>query len=314
MKKTREQKGITLVALIITIVVLIILAVISISALTGESSIIRQATEVKAQSEIGEKKQGNTLNQIESVLIGKDNPDSGNEYEGIAEPISMFGGTYEMGTESNNTYIDIRPNEERDYVYVFSDATFTNYVKSITINTSNGTNRVREVIKLYPEIGDITIKFVFKNCTFNNCSIIFGGLSGIYTNLDITFENCTFNALTNKGEILRFDYYITGTVNITNCTFNMECTKGNFKVIGISNGSDTTLVVNASNNTLNATIATPYIYDENKGETINDNVYVSSTTPKNICLFDYRYLKGGYSQVNETGTILKGDIAIESRR
>ena len=310
MKKTREQKGITLIALIITIIVLIILAVISISGLTGESSIIRYATEAKAQSEIGEKEERNTLNQIESVLIGKDNSDSGNEYEGIAEPISIFGGTYEMGTESNNTYMDIRPDEERDYVYVFSDATFTNYVKSKTNNTSNGTNRVKEVIKLVPMQGDINIKFVFKNCTFNNCSVNFSGLSGVYTNLDITFENCTFNALTNQ-KILNFGSYFTGTVNITNCTFNMECTN-NFEVIKVSHFSDTTLVVNASNNTLNVTIATPYTYDASKGETIKDNVYVSSPAPTYVRLFDVRNLQ--YSQVNETGTILKGDIAIESRR
>ena len=35
MKKTKQQKGITLVALVITIIILLILAAVSIQALTG---------------------------------------------------------------------------------------------------------------------------------------------------------------------------------------------------------------------------------------------------------------------------------------
>ena len=48
----QREKGITLVALVVTIVVLLILAGISISSLTGENGILTQATRAKEQTEI----------------------------------------------------------------------------------------------------------------------------------------------------------------------------------------------------------------------------------------------------------------------
>ena len=59
MKKKREQKakGITLIALVVTIVVLLILAGVSISMLGGENGIIKQAVESKYKTKIGDEKE-----------------------------------------------------------------------------------------------------------------------------------------------------------------------------------------------------------------------------------------------------------------
>ena len=58
MKKTNEAKGITLIALVITIIVLLILAGISIQMLTGNNSILKRATDAKEETVIaGEKEQ-----------------------------------------------------------------------------------------------------------------------------------------------------------------------------------------------------------------------------------------------------------------
>ena len=57
----KNERGITLIALVVTIVVLIILAGISISMLTGENGIITQAQESKLQTEIGKEKEYITL-------------------------------------------------------------------------------------------------------------------------------------------------------------------------------------------------------------------------------------------------------------
>ena len=54
--KTKE-KGITLIALVVTIVVLLILAGVSISMLTGENGIINKAQEAKVNTEIAEEKE-----------------------------------------------------------------------------------------------------------------------------------------------------------------------------------------------------------------------------------------------------------------
>ncbi len=57
----KEQKGITLVALVITIIVLLILAGVSIAMLTGENGILKRSTEAAAESLIAEDKEAAAL-------------------------------------------------------------------------------------------------------------------------------------------------------------------------------------------------------------------------------------------------------------
>ena len=63
----KKCKGITLVALVITIVILIILAGISISTLTN-TGIFQKAKDAKKASENAEKKQNEILAEYESEL------------------------------------------------------------------------------------------------------------------------------------------------------------------------------------------------------------------------------------------------------
>ena len=68
MKKTlKKAKGITLVALVITIIMLLILAGISISALTN-TGIFKRVKDAKVKSEEAELKQNETLDSYESEL------------------------------------------------------------------------------------------------------------------------------------------------------------------------------------------------------------------------------------------------------
>lgn len=55
--KNMRNKGITLIALVITIIVLLILATVSIATLTGENGILTRATDAKEQTEIAEEKE-----------------------------------------------------------------------------------------------------------------------------------------------------------------------------------------------------------------------------------------------------------------
>ena len=58
MKKTfKNEIGITLIALVITIIVLLILAGVSIAMLTGENGVLTKATEAKEQTEIAQEKE-----------------------------------------------------------------------------------------------------------------------------------------------------------------------------------------------------------------------------------------------------------------
>ncbi len=57
MKKVKGSKGITLVALVITVIVLLILAGITISAISGENGIIQKAVEARTQTDIANVKE-----------------------------------------------------------------------------------------------------------------------------------------------------------------------------------------------------------------------------------------------------------------
>ena len=67
MRKTNRQKGITLVALVITIIILLILATISIQSLTN-TGLFAKAKEAREKSQNAEENQEKTLNEYEDEL------------------------------------------------------------------------------------------------------------------------------------------------------------------------------------------------------------------------------------------------------
>lgn len=68
------SKGITLIALVITIIVLLILAGVTIAILTGENGILTRATDAKEQTEIGDEKE-----KVELSAVGALAKDNGGE-------------------------------------------------------------------------------------------------------------------------------------------------------------------------------------------------------------------------------------------
>ena len=72
MEKVLKEKGITLIALVITIIVLLILAGVSIAMLTGDNGIITQAKLAKERTEEAQRKEEqeleNLLNKITSEV------------------------------------------------------------------------------------------------------------------------------------------------------------------------------------------------------------------------------------------------------
>ena len=61
----KRNKGITLIALVITIIVLLILAGVAISMLSGENGILRKAAEAKTKTEEAQKEESTTLLDME---------------------------------------------------------------------------------------------------------------------------------------------------------------------------------------------------------------------------------------------------------
>ena len=68
--KIKNDRGITLIALVITIIVLLILAGVSISMLTGENGILSQAQRAKEETENAAQKEKEDLEKLESLITG----------------------------------------------------------------------------------------------------------------------------------------------------------------------------------------------------------------------------------------------------
>ena len=64
----KENRGITLIALVITIIVLLILAGVTIAALSGNNGILTRAKEAKEKTEQAQKDEEKTLSNMESIL------------------------------------------------------------------------------------------------------------------------------------------------------------------------------------------------------------------------------------------------------
>ena len=69
MNKTKKNtRGITLIALVITIIVLLILAGVTIAALSGDNGIFTRAKEAKEKTEQAQKEEDKTLSNMENIL------------------------------------------------------------------------------------------------------------------------------------------------------------------------------------------------------------------------------------------------------
>ena len=67
-QERRKEKGITLVALVVTIIVLLILAGISISMLTGQNGILNRAQEAKEKTELAGEEELRKLTQMQAAM------------------------------------------------------------------------------------------------------------------------------------------------------------------------------------------------------------------------------------------------------
>ncbi len=95
----KDQKGITLIALVITIIVLLILAGVSIAMLTGDNGILTKAGTASQKSIAGEVEEAIKLGVADIVANEKDPTYTGKENEINAT-------TLESAIKRNNSNID----------------------------------------------------------------------------------------------------------------------------------------------------------------------------------------------------------------
>lgn len=82
----KNQKGITLIALVITIIVLLILAGVSIAMLTGENGILSKATEATTNTKQGEAKEAVRLG-VATIITEKEGTFQGTTSEQLKNAI-----------------------------------------------------------------------------------------------------------------------------------------------------------------------------------------------------------------------------------
>ena len=133
--KNNNARGITLIALVVTIVVLLILAGVSISAITGNESIMGKAKEAKEKNEISVEKDIIGLAIVEATsknLSGdftkEDLQEKLDSYSQNNNTIKAFthGDDYAVYFSSSNRYYKVNSNGKIDQIEVTKDSTPAN--------------------------------------------------------------------------------------------------------------------------------------------------------------------------------------------
>ena len=117
MKRTK-QKGITLIALVITVIVLLILAGVSIATLTGENGILTRANDARTNTEVAEEKEKVELSATGALA------------EGLGGEIDIDKLRTELGKYFENGKYDVQEGTNEDGT--------EGYVVTITENDQNG--------------------------------------------------------------------------------------------------------------------------------------------------------------------------------
>ena len=107
----RKEKGITLIALVITIIVLLILAGVSIAMLTGENGIITQAQNAKEKTV-----KASELEGIQLAVIGSETKDNG--YLDILDEKSF---KEELEKHFGNEKLDVVANGDGSFIITIND-------------------------------------------------------------------------------------------------------------------------------------------------------------------------------------------------
>ena len=125
----RKERGITLIALVITIIVLLILAGVSIAMLTGENGILSQATNSKEETDKATEEE-----KVKMAVMGSSITNNG--YSEILDEISF---RKELAKQFGNEEIDIESIKDGSFVVTIEDTKRKYYVNNdkTVINDEN---------------------------------------------------------------------------------------------------------------------------------------------------------------------------------
>ena len=131
-QNTKSNKGITLIALVITIIVLLILAGVTIAALSGDNGILTRTKEAKEKTEQAQKEDEKTLSNMENIL-GIYNFKNINIEDSNPAGVVPENSTVIEADESKGIVIKDKNNNEWVWIEVPKTTVFT----GLTIDTTN---------------------------------------------------------------------------------------------------------------------------------------------------------------------------------
>ena len=122
-KNCLNKKGITLIALVITIIVLLILAGVSVATLTGENGVLKQAENAKNKTDIATEEEAVKLTVISKQM------DNNNSVDYLGIPL------YTKSLETSNRWVMISINETKEtygtgWYYIEKDTELESYGKT----------------------------------------------------------------------------------------------------------------------------------------------------------------------------------------
>ena len=194
LKTKKDMKGITLIALVITIIVLLILAGVTIATLTGNNGILAQATKAKGETENATKEEEQILEDYENKL---------NEYD----------------PDRKSLKIVINSGEDKEM-----DITYTS---QCTIDWGDGTTEKPN--ESYGETKKVASKSPIKVAELSTINHIYPEKNKEYT-ITITGNYNAINSykkekiikITNWGETGLESIYLDGCINLTEITAPTE--------------------------------------------------------------------------------------------
>ena len=243
----KKQRGITLIALVITIIVLLILAGVSINMITGEDGIIERA------SQASEKTEASTSEETE-------------ELKNSADYIDKYTGNFpdsEDVTANIADYVVVDPCANTNFVDLFGDVTYSTFVTNkgyYPVTVLGAEVNGGAIVKFYAKTsgGDYE-EIEFYSWVNNNVyedAITSSSLAGSYTNFVLKLEK-------NKDYTIKVEFEESNGA-VKYCTYGTNVVTFSYKN---SNGTATTSV---------ATVVTGSgvaISDKPQPETYTDGSY-----------------------------------------
>ena len=138
-----NNKGITLIALVITIIVLLILAGVSIAMLTGDNGILNQATNAKDETVVGEVEEACKLAVANLIAENRGTPTGGYTSANVKTSLEAVNASYTWktdGTTTNNLDVKVEAQKDSKTVATFYINKTTGAVSNAETTTSTGSD------------------------------------------------------------------------------------------------------------------------------------------------------------------------------